>query len=132
MNAAFKQTTGPLQNYSDYLASITSKLAPKTVAPKAPAPPTAPAPPPAGGGASAPINASPIGLAPTAPGGGKVVMPETDSMAGLRAAAGGEGGGDMGGAGDENLSGPSQFRQGVGTRILPQYSASLAALRQVY
>ena len=65
-------------------------------------------------------------------GGAKVVVPEP-SMVGLQeAVSGGSGGGDMGGGGVEMLAGPSRFRQGIGSRIPPQMSASLAALRQVY
>ena len=70
--------------------------------------------------------------APAAPttGGGPIVTakPTAPSMQGLLNG----GGGDMGGSGVEQLSGPSRFRQGIGSRILPQMSQSLAALRQVY
>lgn len=46
-------------------------------------------------------------------------------------ADGGGDGGD-GGIGGRVLNAPSRFRQGIGTRMLPMESASLAALRKVY
>lgn len=90
------------------------------------------APAPASASA-APTPAAPIPLAPTAPGAAKIVDPGMDSMAGLKQAAGEGGGGgfDMSAAG-ANIGGPSKFRQGIGNRIPPQYSNSLAALKQVY
>lgn len=79
----------------------------------------------AGGGSAAPGTLD--------NGGAHIVQPETDSMAGLKSAAGmGGGGGDMSGGAGDNIGGPSKFRQGIGNRIPPQYSVSLAALRQVY
>jgi len=71
------------------------------------------------------------------------------SMAGLQAAVTGMGGGDAsnvsggsglytpgeggeGGGPGVNLSGPFALRQGLGTRILPQLSPSLAGLRSLY
>ena len=69
-------------------------------------------------------------------GGGGGGAAATPSMAGLADAASmSSGGGDGGGAGTMgagSLLGPSKFRQGIGTRILPQMSQSLAALKQVY
>ena len=105
-------------------APVPGKPAPVTTTPSAPAPikptPTpAPTPTPTptptarvdgGGGGGGPIAATPA-MSP--------------SMAGLQA---GGGGGEMGGS-MQQLSGPSRFRQGIGTRIPPQMSQSLAALR---
>jgi hypothetical protein len=58
------------------------------------------------------------------------VMPEPASMTGLKQAA--EGAEMVGGGAGASVSGPSRFRQGIGSRIPPRYSAALAALRQVY
>lgn len=86
---------------------------------------------------TAPKPGGPVAPTPGVPGAGTPIRPgspaaEEPSMAGLRAAAG-EGGGGFGDiAGIENLGGPSIFRQGIGTRIPPQYSQSLAALMKVY
>jgi hypothetical protein len=96
--------------------------------------------------ATKPTAAKPTASAPTAPApssggsgggssagfGGSVVSP---SMQGLTDASGSmTSGGDDGGyvAPGGVLAGPSKFRQGIGQRIPPQYSASLAALKQVY
>lgn len=100
-------------------ANNKTAAAPASGAPSAPA---APMPP------TAPISTA----TPTA-GGAKIVDPGKDSMAGLKSAAEGMGGGGGSDIGDTvNLAGPSKVRQGIGSRIPPQYSASLAALRQVY
>jgi hypothetical protein len=56
----------------------------------------------------------------------------------MEALAGGGGSGSSGGDGGDGMGGgrmfnaPSKFRQGIGTRMLPLESASLAALRKVY
>jgi hypothetical protein len=125
-----KEVSGPLPSYS-YQQDLAKKRAAAATKPAAPAP-AASAP------ASTPFTAS---LAPSAPSsatlaggrpaGAKVVEPESDSMAGLQAAMG-MGGGEFGGGAGDNISGPSKFRQGIGQRIPPQLSASLAGLRQAY
>jgi len=63
------------------------------------------------------------GTPATGGGGGGESSP---SMAGLMDASG------AGTMGAGSLLGPSKFRQGIGTRIQPQMSMSLAALKQIY
>ena len=59
-----------------------------------------------------------------------VVAPSMEALAGGSVADGVGGMGEMGGA--QMYNAPSRFRQGIGTRQMPQESASLAALRKVY
>lgn len=127
MNAGYKQVTNDAAASNALRAKmLAQQTASKPVASAAPAPVAAPAT------AMAPaLPPAPISTAPVPPSGNKILEPEPDSMAGLQAAAGGGGGDFSGSAGDE-ISGPSKFRQGVGQRIPPQYSAALAGLRQAY
>ena len=61
-------------------------------------------------------------------GGGAVVAPSMPpSMEALA-----NGSGDGGDAGSEVIDAPSRFRQGIGTRMMPLDSQSLAALRKIY
>lgn len=100
---------------------------------KAPAGPAAPSAPMAGLQAAGGGSGSGGGLLGGESSGAKVIIPPPDM--GSSAATGG-GGGDAGGYGDAgpgvNVTGPSIFRQGIGTRSLPQYSAILAGLAHVY
>lgn len=93
--------------------------------PAGPAGPAAPTPGAATGGTGAGIAG--VGGGGSDLGGTPPEMSDTSaSLQGLQAAAGGGGGGMT-----QNLS-PTGLRPGLGTRILPQYSASLAGLRSAY
>lgn len=64
--------------------------------------------------------------------GAKVIVPQPDFGA-SKGAGGDMGGGyDMGGSAGDTISGPSMFRQGIGTRMLPNRDAVLAGLARVY
>lgn len=85
-----------------------------------------PLPMPDAGAAAAPA-------APSGAGGAKVVDPAPQSLTGLETAAGGLGGGGGEGAGPgDGISGPDQFRRGIGTRIPPQLNQSLAGIMRAY
>lgn len=108
--------------------SSSSGSKPKASAPKAPAAPAAPV-------AYAPAGPRPAPVSPASSGGGSsatspVVSPSMEALAGSSTADGVGGMGDMGGA--RMFNAPSRFRQGIGTRMMPQESASLAALRRIY
>lgn len=99
-------------------------------APPTPKPPVAPRPGGGGGGTTPPPPSTGGGGG----GGGGGTPIDTPSMGGLNDAASmSSGGGDAGmGAQFGSLRGPSRFRQGIGQRIPPQMSVSLAALKQIY
>ena len=95
---------------------------------------------------SSPVTATPATTSPVIPIGGGVPslgdgVPMVPSLTGLSTAAsnvsGGSGafapgeGGESFGSGVA-LSGPGALRQGIGNRILPRDSMSLAALRRIY
>lgn len=92
-----------------------------SIAPKTTAKTTTAAPSGSGGGAATGGGGGGIG-------GGPVVSP---SMQALEGPGVGVDGGGMDGA-TGMLSSPNRFRQGIGQRMMPQESASLAALRKVY
>lgn len=60
-------------------------------------------------------------------GGAKVVSPSSPAPLSMSGLGGGGGGFEGGGPGDM-LSGPSRFRNGIGTRMLPRTSPALAGL----
>lgn len=115
--------------------------APQPQVPQAPAPiasapytPAAVAPMAASFSAGAPLMppATPSVGGPDPAGGAKVIAPDPAPMAGLQSAMGG-GGGDYESAGPgAQLSGPTMFRNGIGSRIPPNLAATLAGLRRAY
>lgn len=95
--------------------------------------PSAPSAPSAAAPVTPTLAPTPVAAGPTVAGGGpsgaKVVSPEP--MLGGLAAAGGGGGFEDAGPG-AMLSGPNIFRQGIGTRHMPNLAATLAGLRLAY
>lgn len=92
---------------------------------------------PSGGGgdfASGPMSSDPGDGAPGGgsggPGGAKVVDPASNnaSMQGLMSA----GGGDSGAPGANMLTGPTHFRNGIGSRMIPNQQSPLAGNRRIY
>lgn len=92
-----------------------------------------------------PPAASPTSIAPPTPpitvaapgaaasGGGPVVSPSSSGAAMASMSGDGGGGGSVGMGGSmQALNGASRFRQGIGQRMPPVQSASLAALRKIY